>query len=266
MTDARPKPAIEFENVRVTMGGVRILESATAEVPRGSTTALIGPNGAGKTTLLMTILGQIPFEGTVRLSDGPSGGTPTLGYVPQRLDFDRGTPITVMEAMLMGLQRRPLWLGMSRRFRDEARAVLAEVQADGLADRRLGVLSGGELQRVLLALAIQRKPDILLLDEPASGVDVAGGDLLCELLEALHDRHGFTQVMVNHDLSNVLAHASHVICLNRRVIAQGPVASTLSDEVLARTFGIHLGLVDVSTCRINPHEPPVRPRGEEEAR
>jgi len=152
----------------------------------------------------------------------------------------------------MGLQRMPLWFGTARSFRQKARAVLAEVRVDQLADRQLGVLSGGELQRVLLALAIEQDPDILILDEPASGVDVAGEDLLCELLENLHRRRGFTQVMVNHDMSNVLAHASHVICLNRRVIASGPVTTTLTDETLARTFGIHLGLVDVSTCRINP--------------
>ena len=249
------QPAIIFDNVSVTMGGIRILESVSAAVPKGSTTAVIGPNGAGKTTLLLALLGQIPHEGTIRLIDGPSGGKPRIGYVPQRLEFDRGTPITVMESMVMGLQRMPLWFGPAKAFREKAHAVLAETRVDHMADRRLGVLSGGEMQRVLLALAIQQDPDILILDEPASGVDVAGEDILCELLASLHKKHGFTQVMVNHDMSSVLAHASDVICLNRRVVAWGPVSTTLSDEVLARTFGIHLGLVDVSTCRINPHEP-----------
>ena len=252
-----PSAAIVFDNVSVTLDGVSILESVNATVPKGSTTALIGPNGAGKTTLLLALLGQIPHGGTIRLSNGgASRRTPRIGYVPQHLDFDRGTPVTVMESMVMGLQRMPLWFGATRTFRQKARAVLAEVRVDQLSDRHLGVLSGGELQRVLLALAIVQEPDILILDEPASGVDVAGEDLLCELLENLHRRHGFTQVMVNHDLSNVLAHASHVICLNRRVIASGPVATTLTDETLAKTFGIHLGLVDVSTCRIDPHRKP----------
>jgi zinc transport system ATP-binding protein len=248
--------AIVFDKVSVTMGGVRILESVNAMVPRGSTTAIIGPNGAGKTTLLLALLGQVPHEGTIRLSDGGSGQRPRIGYVPQRLDFDRGTPVTVMESMVMGLQRMPLWFGTARSFREKSHAVLAEVRVDHLAGRQLGVLSGGELQRVLLALAIEQDPDILILDEPASGVDVAGEDILCELLESLHRRYGFTQVMVNHDMSNVLAHASHVICLNRRVIAWGPVTTTLTDEILAKTFGIHLGLVDVTTCRINPHKDP----------
>lgn len=248
--------AIVFDNVSVTMGGVCILESVDASVPKGSTTAIIGPNGAGKTTLLLALLGQVPYEGTIRLSDGGTGDRPRIGYVPQRLDFDRGTPITVMESMVMGLQRTPLWFGTARSFREKAHVVLDEVRVDHLAGRQLGVLSGGELQRVLLALAIEQDPDILILDEPASGVDVAGEDILCELLEDLHRRYGFTQVMVNHDMSNVLAHASHVICLNRRVIAWGPVATTLTDQTLAKTFGIHLGLVDVTTCRIDPHKKP----------
>jgi zinc transport system ATP-binding protein len=230
-------------------------------VPKGSATAVIGPNGAGKTTLLMALLGQVPYEGRIRLADGPGGARPRIGYVPQRLDFDRGTPITVMEAMVMGDQRKPLWFGTARAFREKALAALASVRADALAGRKLGVLSGGELQRVLIALAVQDHPDILLLDEPASGVDVAGEDILCELLEDLHRARGFTQLMVNHDMSNVIAHASHVICLNRRVIAHGPVATTLTDDALAATFGIHLGLVDVSTCRINPYAG--RPGGNE---
>ncbi|MBE3073116.1 MAG: ATP-binding cassette domain-containing protein, partial [Acidobacteria bacterium] len=165
----------------------------------------------------------------------------------QHLDFDRGMPMTVLDLMVMGPQRRPLWMGRARRERDLAMDLLQQVKADPLADRRLGVLSGGELQRVLLALAIQRDPDILILDEPSSGVDVAGESLLCELLEALRAGRGFTQVMVTHDLSLVTAHATDVICLNRRVMGQGPTQTTLTAAVLAATFGIHLGLADLHT-------------------
>jgi zinc transport system ATP-binding protein len=97
----------------------------------------------------------------------------------------------------------------------------------------------------LLALAIQRDPDILVLDEPSSGVDIAGESLLCELLDTLRAARGFTQVMVTHDLSLVTAHATDVICLNRRVMGQGPTLSTLTAEVLAATFGLHLGVADL---------------------
>lgn len=106
-------------------------------------------------------------------------------------------------------------------------------------------MSGGELQRVLLALAIQQDPELLVLDEPSSGVDVGGEQLLCELLERLRAEIGFTQIMVTHDLSLVTAHATHVICLNRRVLGQGPIRHTLTSAVLAATFGIHLGLADL---------------------
>jgi len=236
--------SVVFENVSVTAGGVRILENVSAAVPRGSATAIIGPNGAGKTTLLLSLLGQMPHEGRIRLR-AANGRPVRLGYVPQRLDFDRGMPITVMEMLAMGLQRTPLWFGVRRRVRDEAAALLAQVKADHLATRRAGALSGGELQRVLLALAIQQQPDVLILDEPSSGVDIGGGSLLCELLDTLRAERGFTQIMVTHDLSMVTAHADHVICLNRRVLGQGPTTTTLTADVLAATFGIHLGLANL---------------------
>jgi zinc transport system ATP-binding protein len=237
-------PAISFENVSVAIGGVHILDAVNATVPRGSATAIIGPNGAGKTTLLLATLGQVAYAGRI-LIPATSRGPAKLGYVPQVLEFDRGMPMTVLDLMVMGPQRRPLFMGRSRRQRDVAMTLLESVRADPLADRRLGALSGGELQRVLLALAIQRDPDILVLDEPSSGVDIAGENLLCELLETLRVARRFTQVMVTHDLSLVTAHATDVICLNRRVMGQGPTARTLTAEVLAATFGLHLGVADL---------------------
>jgi len=245
--------AISFEAVSVAIGGVRILESVDAEVPRGSATAIIGPNGAGKTTLLMALLSQVPHTGRIRIAATPRGQA-RLGYVPQYLSFDRGMPMTVLDLMVMGPQRRPLWAGRSRQPREAAMGLLRQVNADRLADRRLGALSGGELQRVLLALAVQRDPDILILDEPSAGVDVAGETLLCELLDALRAERRFTQVMVTHDLSLVTAHATDVICLNRRVMGQGPTQTTLTAPVLAATFGIHLGLADLHTPAPCHHE------------
>jgi zinc transport system ATP-binding protein len=235
--------AISFENVSVAIGGVRILESVNARVPRGSATAIIGPNGAGKTTLLLATLGQLAFDGRIRIPDTRRGPA-RVGYVPQRLDFDRGMPMTVMDLMVMGTQRRPLFVGRSRRRQDSAMALLQSVKADPLADRRLGALSGGELQRVPLALAIQRDPDILVLDEPSSG-STSPGEPPLRASGCAPGRSRFTQVMVTHDLSLVTAHATDVICLNRRVMGQGPTQSTLTAAVLAATFGIHLGVADL---------------------
>jgi zinc transport system ATP-binding protein len=173
------------------------------------------------------------------------------------MDFDRGMPITAMDLMVMGEQRLPLWFGIRRRRRQAAMDLLTAVKAEHLAGRRLGALSGGEMQRVLLALAIGQRPDILVMDEPAAGVDVAGENLLCELLERLRAERGFTQLMVTHDLSLVTAHATHVICLNRRVTGQGPTQATLNADVLAATFGIHLGLAHVHEVF---HEPDANSR------
>ncbi len=237
-------PAIAFDNVSIRLEGVSILEGITASVPRGSCTAVVGPNGAGKTTLLLALLRQLPFTGRIRIAGTDDGDSPRIGYVPQRLQFDRGLPMTVREFLVMGLQRRPLWLGTRRVHRKTVRELLAAVRCEQLETRALGVLSGGELQRVLLALALERTPDLLVLDEPAAGVDVQGGLLFCEVLERLRKEQGFTQLMVSHDLATVTHHATHAILLNRHVVAEGSPQEVLTPENLSTVFGLHMGLAD----------------------
>lgn len=237
--------AVAFENVTVTMGDVFIIENITAMVPRGSWTAIVGPNGAGKTTLLLALLGEVPYSGNITTICRPSGGCARIGYVPQRLAFDRGLPLTVTEFLVTGMQRKPLWLGISQKLRDRAINLLAAVKVEYLAGRKLGALSGGEMQRVLLALALQQEPDLLLLDEPASGIDFQGEQVFCGLLENLRQEWGFTQIMVSHDLATVMHHATHVICLNRRVVTEGPPEIAMTRANLTALFGPHLGLVDL---------------------
>jgi zinc transport system ATP-binding protein len=242
MTQGPVDTAVVFEDVSVTLDGVSILEKVSAVVPRGGCTAVVGPNGAGKTTLLMALLGEIPYQGRIRLSPHRDGTPARIGYVPQRLMFDRGMPLSVIEFLSMGPQRLPLWFGIQRRWRTLALSLLEAVQAVHLAGRRLGALSGGELQRVLLALALQQDPDLLVLDEPAAGVDQQGEHVFCEVLETLRHNHGFTQLMVTHDLGTVTHHATHVIGLNRRVLALGPPLEILTNENLQEIFGPHMGL------------------------
>ena len=233
------KSIVKFDSLSVSLGGVSILDSVTASVPLGSSTAIVGPNGAGKTTLLLALLGQIKYKGSIVFEK--DNKLPRIGYVPQKLTFDRGLPLTVVEFMVMGIQKLPLWLGVRKQNRARAMNLLSLVNALDLSDRRLGALSGGELQRVLLALAIQQDPQLLVLDEPAAGVDYHGEHLFCELLEKLRKEHGYTQLMVSHDLGTVSHHASHVICMNKKVAAEGTPSEVLTPEILSTVFGVHMG-------------------------
>jgi zinc transport system ATP-binding protein len=237
-----PDNLVEFADVTVQHGGVSILERVDAVVPVGSSTMIVGPNGAGKTTLLQVLLGETRFRGNVRFFSA-GGGKPRFGYVPQRVDLDRGMPLTVREFLVAGRQRRPLWLGVSKASHGRATELLSWVGAEHLALRRLDALSGGEMQRVLLAMALEREPELLILDEPSSGMDLQGDQIFCDLLENLRARRGFTQLTVSHDLGLVAHHATHVICLKRAVLAQGPPAQVFSDEILTALFGVHMGVI-----------------------
>ncbi|MCC6464861.1 MAG: metal ABC transporter ATP-binding protein [Planctomycetes bacterium] len=222
---------LELEQVTVRAGGRALVEDVSFRLERAQLAALIGPNGAGKTTVLRAILGAVPYAGRITLRG-------RAGYVPQRLDYDRALPLTVLEFLGLSLQRRPLMFGLSRQTRRRALELLELVGAAGLARNSLGRLSGGELQRVLLASALQDKPELLLLDEPAAGVDLEGEATFHELIQA-QVRRGATVLLVSHDLSVVSEITDHVICLNRRVICQGDAHDLLTAENIAHVFGGH---------------------------
>ncbi len=238
-----PGPAVRFEHVSVRRGQKQILEDVCAEVPRGGSTVLVGPNGAGKTTLLLCLIGESTHTGSIcRFTRGKTGAAPRLGYVPQQLYMDHSLPLLVSEFLALGRRRSPLWLGLRRNERARNRGLLELVRAGHLADRRVGDLSGGELRRVLLAAALAREPDLLVLDEPAAGVDVHGERLLWEVLDAARREQGFTQLMVSHNLPLAAHYATHVICLDKRVLAQGPPRSTLTSAALLQLFGVPIHL------------------------
>ena len=233
--------SISFEHVSVESDGVSILSDINASIPRGGCTAIVGPNGAGKTTLVLTLLDEIPYQGIIRFH-GYDSERPRFGYVPQALSFDRGMPLTVLEFMAAFHQKRPLCFGIPKALRAELTELLEKTACAHLSTRPLGALSGGELQRVMLSAALSQNPELLILDEPASGIDFKGGEVCCELLDRFRRERNFTQLMITHDLSTVLAHATHVICLNKRIVAEGDPKTILTPEVLAETFGPHKGI------------------------
>lgn len=238
-------PLLLLETVGVRRGNEDVLTNVTCTIQRGMVTAVIGPNGAGKTTLLQAILGLLPFSGRMRYFDVQGverPERPRIGYVPQRLGFDRALPITVLEFLALMLQRRPIWISIKDRTRERAEEALQRLHAAHLLSRPLEGLSGGEIQRVLLAAALMDNPELLLLDEPVSAVDIAGGHLFCDVLEEAREKHKLTVVMVSHDLSVVSQHAQRVICLNRTVSCQGDAPEVLSAEQLFAIYGVHSAL------------------------
>ena len=227
----------------VTLNRIKVLEGVSFEVRCGEVTAIIGPNGAGKSTLLKAILGLVPYAGHVHFCHNTShgGGAPRIGYMPQKLDFDRSMPLTVLEFFAMASGSRPAFLGVTKAARERAEKSLAAVEAEHLINRQLGGLSGGELQRALFALATDPLPHILIMDEPIAGIDVTGEALLHEMISKMRGNMELSVIVVSHDLSMVTKLTDHVICLNRKVICQGSAENILTADTIRETFGSHVG-------------------------
>ena len=191
---------IELDHVGVKAGADVLVEDVSFHIHCGQLTALVGPNGAGKTTLVKAILGQRPYTGTIRHVDagGHKFPAPRIGYVPQQLPFDREMPLTVCDLRAASLARRPVWTGVGKAMREQVHKALEETQAASLIDKRLGALSGGELQRVLLAMALTPVPDLLVLDEPVSGVDQNGLTLFLQTVSALRQDRKSTRLNSSH--------------------------------------------------------------------
>lgn len=229
----------KLENLSVTKGKLEILKGVNLEIHCGELTALIGPNGAGKSTLLKAILGEVPYRGRLSFLHGDGGlaRLPRIGYVPQKLELDAGSPTSVLDLILAVRTISPVWLTKSHQARVHARSVLAKVQAEHLIDRHLGALSGGELQRVMLALALDPIPQLLLLDEPVSGVDLKGLELFYDMVAGLRKRYDMSIVLVSHDLDLVVEYADRIVCLDKTVLSSGTPSEVFSNESVIKAFG-----------------------------
>ena len=229
---------LRIQNLSVKIGTDDILSDVNLHIHCSQMVALIGPNGAGKSTLVKAILGQREYEGVIAFS-APGirhRRPPRIGYVPQSPSFDAGDPVSVQDLFSCCLSRRPAFLGLSPDMREKTRECLERVHGEALIDKRIGTLSGGELQRVLLALALEPLPNILILDEPLSGVDVEGQTELMDMLDEIRKRYDLSILMITHDFGMLPTYADNVVLIDHAIVKMGTPDEVLDSEEFRRVF------------------------------
>lgn len=239
--EAPARPLVSLRGLGVELGGKPILRGVTADIKRGTITALIGLNGSGKTTLLRALVNEYPHKGTIQFHCGHDHSKPypeAVGYVPQRLTLDARLPLTVGDFLALTLSRRPLFFGISKQTAAKSREMLESVGVPECLNVPVEGLSGGQLQRVLLALALEPHPELLLLDEPAAGIDFNGLKKFYELIATINRKTGVTVLLVSHDLNMVQTYAHDVLCLRGGSIqCQGPPNEILTPINMSLVFG-----------------------------
>jgi ABC-type Mn2+/Zn2+ transport system ATPase subunit len=238
-----PTLALNVQNLVVELDKHRIIDGISFQVPIGSVTAIIGPNGAGKSVLIKCILNLLPKQsGTVEIMDTNHDQyhkiAPLVSYIPQYINIDRQFPLTV--AGLFSL-KSPRPLGLSPIEKRHMNDLLAKTNTRHLINSRLSVLSGGQLQRIILAYSLMDHPKILLLDEPAAGIDAEGQDTIYTLLSRIQHEEKLTMVLISHELQIVMNYADQVLCLNRRLLCAGAPRKVLTNETLQHMYGTEVG-------------------------
>lgn len=219
---------VEVKNVSVSLGGQSIVRDVSLSIPEGDIAVIIGPNGSGKSTLIKAMLGLVPYSGQIHILGKKSEKIlREVGYVPQRFDFDMTFPLTVIEFLM-------LTPGATKPLIQKA---LSEVDMTEHTQALLGKLSGGQLQRVLIARAILHVPKVLILDEPTSGIDMEGVKDFYEVLGHLNRKHGVTIIMISHELNIVSSFAHTIICLNKDLVCYGDPKSVLGGDMLSKLYG-----------------------------
>lgn len=228
---------LRVQDLSVKIGNNIIIEDVNLHVHCGEMVALIGPNGAGKSTLIKAILGQQPYDGVISFSvPGQRNRKLKIGYVPQSPSFDAGDSVTVADLFACCMSKRPAFLGLSKAMREQILMCLERVRSENLIDKRVGTLSGGELQRVLLALALEPLPNLLILDEPLSGVDVEGMETLMDMLDEIRQTYDLSILMITHDFSMLSRYADQVVLLNKRPLCQGTPFEVLNSDAFREAF------------------------------
>lgn len=229
---------LRLQNVSVSIGKDAILRDVSLHVHCGELVALIGPNGAGKSTILKAILGQREYEGVIAFSTPGlrHRKPPRIGYVPQSPAFDPGDSFSVADLFACCMAKRPAFLGLSKAMRRKVLECLERVHGQDLIDKRVGTLSGGELQRVLLALALEPVPNILILDEPLSGVDATGTAELMDMLDEIRKTYDLSILMTTHDFGTLSKYADQVVLIDGAVLCQGDPQTVLGSDAFQQVF------------------------------
>ncbi|MCP4166377.1 MAG: metal ABC transporter ATP-binding protein [Chloroflexi bacterium] len=237
-------PCLTVEEVSVRYNGHYALEHVSFEIAQGERIAVVGPNGAGKSTLFKVVAGTLrPSSGSIRIYGEPPGGHTCIGYVPQRSQIDWTFPVTVSDVVMMG---RSAKIGLFKWPRKNDWQVvqqsLERVGMVGLSNRQIGELSGGQQQRVFLARALAQEAELLLLDEPLSGLDVPSQESIFEAMELLKAQH-VTLLVATHDLDQAAEQFDRMMLLNRRLVAFGLPHEVFTPQHLVTTYGGHLHVI-----------------------
>lgn len=229
---------IQVDGISVKKGGEVLLSDVSFKLHCGELTALIGVNGAGKTTLVKSILGEIPHEGNVTFEshNGEKLRNITIGYVPQHLDFDKSAPVTVEDFLLVGRTTSPVCFRRNKKISAQLDRDLESVGCLELKKRKLGQLSGGELQRVMLVNALYPLPEMLILDEPVSGVDAMGSEKFYKAIMNLKKNYHMAITIVSHDLGIVREYADKVVLINKTVLKSGSADEVFSSPEFGQAF------------------------------
>ena len=239
---------IKVKNLGVTLGGQEILRDINLHIHCGSLNVIIGRNGAGKSTLIRAILGDIPHTGEIEFKDSENGRIQKLkiGYVPQSLNIEKQTPVSVYDMIAAYQSNIPVFALKTRKQKERILEHLKLFEADYLIDRQVCNLSGGELQRVMLSMAVMDEPNLLLLDEPVSGIDQNGMELFYRNIYELKKNYDLAVILISHDLEYVKRYADKVILLDQTVLLQGSAKEVFHSREFGEVF-TESGLQEDST-------------------
>ncbi|MCU6762389.1 Zinc import ATP-binding protein ZnuC [uncultured Roseburia sp.] len=230
---------IKINDIGVKFAEQTALEHVNLHIHCGALAAVIGKNGAGKSTLIRAILDDIPHTGTIEFKDHKNGNMQNMriGYVPQKLNIEKKTPVSVYDMIASYQSGFPVFLKKRAKVQQQILENLRLFQAEDLIDRQVCNLSGGELQRVLLSMAVMSEPNLLLLDEPVSGIDQNGMDLFYETVNDLKQNYDLAVILISHDLDYVARYADQVVLLDKTVKKQGTVRQVYESPEFQQVFG-----------------------------